>query len=111
MRARGLVPASQLDGLEGTGYGGVKEGIRYGHGGKRFGSYVEIGSCSSEARMGRAGFQIEPESLGLGSRPKAGTLIIPLSLSLVMPRVERGLAETGVLPDNAASCRRCPALK
>jgi hypothetical protein len=49
------------------GYGKDKEGIRGYGGGKRSGSYVEIGSCESEARLDRDGFQIEPEAFGLGN--------------------------------------------
>ena len=44
--------------------------MRCRRGGKRLGSYVEIGSCESEARVGRAGFQIEHEALGLGNAPQ-----------------------------------------
>ena len=43
------------------------EGMRCRRGGERPGSYVDIGSCESEARVGRAGFQIEHEALGLGN--------------------------------------------
>ena len=39
-------------------------------GGKRLGSCVGTGSCESEARVGREGFQVEPETLGLGTPPK-----------------------------------------
>ena len=49
------------------GNGEAKEGMRCRRGGKRLGSYVEIGSCESEARVGPDGFQIEHEALGLGN--------------------------------------------